>query len=315
MPHVYVVETCLLACTTGTWCVDTGATNHVCNSLQGFQETRRLADGEICLWLGDTSKVAAKAVGEVSLHFGGHKILVLRDCLYVPQIRRNLILISCLALDGYSSIFDINSVCVKYGVDVICSGMLKDNLYLIEPNIPLSINSLESNHKRKERSSINKTHLWHLRLGHINLDRIRRLVTCGHLSPLDVTSLPVCEPCLEGKMTMRPFKAKGYRAKEVLELVHSDLCGPLSTSARGGYEYFVTFIDDYSRYGYIYLMHHKSETFEKFKEFKAEVENHRGKSIKTLRSDRGGEYLLGEFRQFLEDHGITSQMSAPGQPQ
>ena len=213
-------------------------------------------------------------MGEVSLRFGGHKILVLRDCLYVPQIRRNLILVSYLAMDGYSSIFNINSVSIKYGVDVICSVILKDNLYLIEPNIPLSINSHESNHKRKERSSINKTHLWHLRLGHINLDRIRRLVTCGHLSPLDVTSLPVCEPCLEGKMTMRPFKAKGYRAKEVLELVHSDLCGPLSTSARGGYEYFVTFIDDYSRYGYIYLMHHKSETFEKFKEFKAEVGNH-----------------------------------------
>ena len=116
-------------------------------------------------------------------------------------------------------------------------------------------------------------------------------------------------------MTMRPFKAKGYRAKEVLDLVYTNLCGPISTSARGGYEYFITFIDDYSRYGYIYLMHHKSETFEKFKEFKAEVENHRGKSIKSLRSNCGGEYLLGEFRQFLEDHGITSQMSAPGQPQ
>ena len=60
-------------------------------------------------------------------------------------------------------------------------------------------------------------------------------------------------------------------------------------------------------------MHHKSETFEKFKEFKVEVENHQRKSIKSLRSDRGGEYLLGEFSQFLEDHGITSQMFAPGQ--
>ena len=132
------------------------------------------------------------------------------------------------------------------------------------------------------------------------------MVTCGLISPLDVTTLPVCEPCLEGKMTLRPFKAIGYRAKEVLDLVHTDLCGPMSTSARGGYEYFITFIDDYSRYGYIYLMRHKSEAFDKFKEFKAEVENHRGRSIKSLRSDLGGEYLLGEFRQFLEDHGITS---------
>ena len=82
-------------------------------------------------------------------------------------------------------------------------------------------------------------------------------------------------------MTLRPFKAIGYRAKEVLDLVHTDLCGPMSTSARGGYKYFIIFIDDYSRYGYIYLMH-KSEAFEKFEEFKAEVENHRGKSIKSL---------------------------------
>ena len=95
---------------------------------------------------------------------------------------------------------------------------------------------------------------------------------------------------------MRPFKAKGYRAKEVLDLVHTDLYGPISISTRGGYEYFITFIDDYSRYGYIYLMRHKSEAFEKFKEYKAEVENHRGNSIKSLQYDHGGKYLLVEFR-------------------
>ena len=147
---------------------------------------------------------------------------------------------------------------------------------LIRTNI-LQINSHETNHKRKEISPVNQTHLWHLRLGHINLERIRRMVTGGIISLLDVTALLVCEPCLEGKMTMRPFKAK-----EVLDLVHTDLCGPMSTSARGGYEYFITFINDYSRYGYIYLMRHKSEAFEKFEEFKAVVENHRGRSIKSL---------------------------------
>ena len=106
--------------------------------------------------------------------------------------------------------------------------MLSDNLYLLEP-ISLQINSHEINHKRKEIFPVNETYLWHLRLGHINLERIRRMVTGGLLSPLDVTTLPVCEPCLEGKMTMRPFKAKGYRAKEVLDLVHTDICGPMST--------------------------------------------------------------------------------------
>ena len=83
-------------------------------------------------------------------------------------------------------------------------------------------------------------------------------------------------------MTMRHFKAKDNRAKEVLDLVHTDLYEPISTSARGGYEYFITFIDDYSRYRYIYLMRHKSEAFEKFKEYKTEVEKHQGKIIKSL---------------------------------
>ncbi|KAK0594600.1 hypothetical protein LWI29_001701 [Acer saccharum] len=92
----------------------------------------------------------------------------------------------------------------------------------------------------------------------------------------------------KGKMTKRPFTGKGLRAKEPLELIHSDVCGPMNVKARGGYRYYVTFIDDYSRYGYVYLMQRKSKTFEKFKEFRAEVENQLGKTIKSLRSDRGG---------------------------
>ena len=79
MPLCLVIESCLMACITGTWCVDTGATNHVYNSLQGFQETRRLVEGEIYLLMGDTSRVAAVAVGVVTLHFEGGKLLVLRD--------------------------------------------------------------------------------------------------------------------------------------------------------------------------------------------------------------------------------------------
>ncbi|XP_059635271.1 uncharacterized protein LOC132277428 [Cornus florida] len=78
-------------------------------------------------------------------------------------------------------------------------------------------------------------------------------------------------------MTKRPFTAKGHRAKEVLESVHTDVCGPMNIKARGGYEYFITFTNDYSRYGYIYLMHRKSEAFDKFKDFRAESERQTGK--------------------------------------
>ena len=83
-------------------------------------------------------------------------------------------------------------------------------------------------------------------------------------------------------MTKRPFSAKGKRSKEPLQLIHSDVYGPLSLQDRGGYEYFVTFIDNYSRYSYVYLMHKKSETFGKFKEFMAEAKKQLGRSLKTL---------------------------------
>ena len=116
-------------------------------------------------------------------------------------------------------------------------------------------------------------------------------------------------------MTKRPFSAKGERSKEPHQLVHSNVCGPLCLQARGSDKYFVTFIDDYSRYGYVYLMHKKSETFEKFKEFMAEAEKQLGKSLRTLRSDQGGEYLDTKFKDHLLEHGILSQLIAPGTPQ
>ena len=93
--------------------------------------------------------------------------------------------------------------------------------------------------------------------------------------------------------------------------IHSDVCGPLSSTARGGFQYFITFIDDFSRYGYIYLMKHKSKSFEKFKVFKNKVQNQLGKNIKTLRSYRGGEYLRREFIDHLRDCGIISQLTLP----
>ena len=88
-------------------------------------------------------------------------------------------------------------------------------------------------------------------------------------------------------MTKTPFSRTMERATDLLEIIHTDVCGPMSVEARGGYCYFLIFIDDLIRYGYIYLMKHKSETFEKFKELQNEVENHRNKKIKFLRSDRG----------------------------
>ncbi|KAL9239091.1 hypothetical protein vseg_013443 [Gypsophila vaccaria] len=116
-------------------------------------------------------------------------------------------------------------------------------------------------------------------------------------------------------MTRISFKGIGMRASDLLGLIHTDVSDPMSVTARDGYRYFITFTNDLSRYGYVYLMKHKSESFEKFKEFQNKVENQLDRKIKALRSDRGGEYISNEFDQHLKDCGSVSQLTPPGTPQ
>ena len=104
------------------------------------------------------------------------------------------------------------------------------------------------------------------------------------------------------------------RANDLLEIIHTDVCSPMSVEARGGYRYLLTFTDDLSRYGYIYLMKHKSKTFQKFKEFQSEVQNHCNKKIKFLRSNHGGKYLSYEFGLQLKQCEIVSLLTPPGTP-
>ena len=121
--------------------------------------------------------------------------------------------------------------------------------------------------KRCKVDNDSATYLWRCRLGHIGVKRMKKLHADGLLESLDYESLDACEPCLMGKMTKNPFFGTMERATDLLEIIHTDVCGPMSVEARGGCRYFLTFTNDLSGYGYIYLMKHKSETFEKFKEF------------------------------------------------
>ena len=111
--------------------------------------------------------------------------------------------------------------------------------------------------KRCKVNNDSETYLWYCRLGHIGVKRMKKLHTDGILESLDYESLGACEPCLMGKMTKTPFSGTMERATDSLEIIHTDVCGPMSVEARGRYRYFLTFTDDLSRYGYIYLMKHK----------------------------------------------------------
>jgi len=109
-----------------------------------------------------------------------------------------------------------------------------------------------------------------------------------------------------------------------LEIIHTDICGPFNVKSVDGFDLFITFTDDCSRFGYIYPMKERAEALDKFKLFKAEVENQHDRKIKIVRSDRGGEYyrrhmpygqIPGPFAKFLQKNGIKAQYSAPGEPQ
>ncbi|GJZ03660.1 retrotransposon protein, putative, ty1-copia subclass [Tanacetum coccineum] len=120
---------------------------------------------------------------------------------------------------------------------------------------------------------------------------------------------------MSGKMARKPYTHQVERAKDLLGLIQTDVCGPFKIMSRQRASYFVTFTDDFSRYGYVYLLKHKHEVFETFKVFQKEVENQLGKTIKSLRSDRGGEYMSQEFLDHLKDHGIIAHRTPPYTPQ
>ena len=119
----------------------------------------------------------------------------------------------------------------------------------------------------------------------------------------------------KGKNMKNPFPKSETKTKGMLEFIHSDVCGPMSSTSLSGFEYYITFIDDYSRKTWIYFLKAKSEVFEKFKEFKALIENLSHNRIKTLRSDNGGEYTSKEFEYFCKDARIKRELTTPYNPQ
>ena len=120
--------------------------------------------------------------------------------------------------------------------------------------------------------------------------------------------------CELGKNAKRSFHRSNRRSKRILDLVHSDICGPMETPSLSGYMYYVLFIDDFSQKTWIYFLKTKNETFGKFLEFKALVENQNGGHIHALRSYNRGEYTSREFDYFYQKVGIKSEPTVPYNP-
>ena len=173
---------------------------------------------------------------------------------------------SCLLRARYSFMSN-TTACFIYKNNIFYVHALRsDVLFLL--NLECNDSHIHNiNAKRFMTSDENTMFMWHCRLGHIGIKRMKKLHSDGLLESLVFKNLDTCETCLLGKMTKTPFSGIMECAADLLGIIHTDVCGPMNVSTHNGYHYFVTFTDDLSRYGYIYVMKHKSETFEKFKEF------------------------------------------------
>ena len=156
---------------------------------------------------------------------------------------------------------------------IVCECLLHDGLYQLDLNSDAIAFHVDNAGTKRALMKENSCSLWHKRLGHISQERIGRLIKNQILPQLVYDNIKSCVDCIKGKGKLtKTIKQQGVtRNSELLELIHTDISGPYSQSLFGK-NFFVTIIDDFSRYGYVYLISHKSEALERFKIFKTEVE-------------------------------------------
>lgn len=309
-----VVSQCNLIQNSGQWWIDTGATVHVCSERSMFS-TYQKVENEV-LYMGNSAQSPIVGRGQVILKWTSGKTTTLNDVIHVPEIRKNLISGTVLSKKGFRMVIESDKVVLtKAGVYVgrgyLCDGLFKANVAVIGKN-PMYSDSIIN------KSSVaylleSEILLWHDRLGHINFRKMKKLANLGLIPKFEVNQNHKCETCVEAKMAKKPFHTVN-RSTEPLGLIHTDLCDFKSYPTRNGKKYFITFIDDCTRYCYVYLLTSKDEAITAFTIYKAEVENQLSKKIKMLRSDRGGEYE-SPFAQLCAEHGIIHQTTAPYSPQ
>ncbi|KAF7839831.1 Retrovirus-related Pol polyprotein from transposon TNT 1-94 [Senna tora] len=297
-----------------TWWIDSGATIHISNTLQGFLNQRKPTSSEQYIYSGNKMGSLVEAIGTCKLILNSGFVLILDRTFYVPSFSRNLISISKLVPLGYSFEFSNNMFKLFFKSNIVGNGTMSDGLFRVQLQDNTSYDTMHASSSisiKRCATNENSSMLWHRRLGHISLERVKRLVKEGVLNALDFTDFNTCIDCIKGKQTNKTKKG-AKRSSSLLEIIHTDICSPDMDSSNQ--KYFITFIDDYSRYMFLYLLNNKNEALDAFKVFKAEVEKQCDKQIKIVRSDKGGEYYgrytedgqaPGPFARFLQEHGIT----------
>nr|GEX18039.1 hypothetical protein [Tanacetum cinerariifolium] len=297
---------------------DNPAKDAICHQCgEGLRESKKLKPCALSLYVGDGHRAAVKANGTYHLELPSGLVIVLNNCHYALSITRCVILVSRLFDGGFINRFDENNVIsVLKNNLVYFMAVPRDGIFEIDMSCSnTNDSSMYAISNKRAKINLDSSLLWHCRLGHISKKCNEKLQHDGLLNSIDIESLGKCVSCLSGKMERKPYSHQVERAKDLLVLIHTDVCGPFRIVSRQRANYFVFFTDNISRYGYVYLLKHEHEVFETFKVFQKEVENQLGKTIKSLRSDREGEYMSQEFLDHLKEHGIIVHRTPPYTPQ
>ncbi|GJZ81657.1 retrotransposon protein, putative, ty1-copia subclass [Tanacetum coccineum] len=180
-----------------------------------------------------------------------------------------LLIVSRLVDNGFVQCFTDYGISVSKNDVLYFNVVARNGIYEIDiPDLVSNVNSIYNISNKRVKHNLDSTYIWHCRLAHINKKCIKQPQQDGLLKSTDDESFDKCESCLSGKMTKKPFPHSNVRAKDPLGVTHTHVCGPLRHVSKQGASCFITFTDDYSRYGYVYLLKHKHEVFETFKSLK-----------------------------------------------
>jgi Reverse transcriptase (RNA-dependent DNA polymerase)/gag-polypeptide of LTR copia-type/Integrase core domain/GAG-pre-integrase domain len=293
------------------WLIDSGASVHMTSCKDAMEEYKSIPIPNISI--GDKTKLQIVGSGNVTIAIMVDERVVkctIRNVLHVPSLGYNLLSVGAMEAKGMTASFG-GGICSIFACSKkVAQGTRVGNIYMLDAAADTSISC----------TATISMETWHARLGHSNFRGIANMISTNTITGIDPkvckSNLSQCEACIYGKSHRIPFEhPKANRASGLLDLVHSDVCGPMQVPSMGGSRYFVTFTDDHSKWSDVFCMKMKSEVLECFRIWQKLAECHTGCKIRTIRSDDGGEYLSRAFKDHLTEHGITHQLTVPYTPQ
>lgn len=294
------------------WYFDSGASNHFTKSAQHLEEFRKCGGKVIAANRGAMKIVAKGSMKLKPACCPNDPAITVDEVQVISDLSSNLLSVSQIVQRGNTVTFNKDGVqVINPSGELIATGSRKRDLFKLD---------LVQSSRALACASNETAALWHKRLGHINYDSLHRMKR-GLVSGIEYAEPPrsndKCKVCSMGKQTRLPFSKCGSRASDVLEVVHSDICGPMEVQSLGGSRYYLTFTDDKSRRIFVYFLEEKSaqNVYEAFENFRCMAERHSGKKLKTIRTDNGKEFTNRKLEDHLKRLGIRHQTTADYTPE